>query len=61
MRYRDAWKKVLPNALADLADVTDDPTVRSILAVIAYAKGQHSIAAITLCTEDERLEMLGAA
>lgn len=59
--YRDAWEKVLPKALTDLTDATDDPTVRSILAVIAYAKGQHSIAAITLCTEDERLEMLGAA
>jgi hypothetical protein len=59
--YRDAWKRVLPKALADLTDASDDPTVRSILAVIAYAKGQHSIAAITLCTEDERLEMLGTA
>ncbi len=59
--YRDAWQKVLPKALADLLDATDDPTVRSILAVVAYAKGQHTIAAITLCTEDERWEMLGAA
>jgi hypothetical protein len=59
--YRDAWERVLPKALADLTDATDDLIVRSILAVIAYAKGQLSIAAITLCTEDERLEMLGAA
>jgi len=59
--YRGAWKRVLPQALADLADAADDPTVRSILAVVAYAKGQNSIAAIILCTEDERLEMLGTA
>jgi hypothetical protein len=59
--YRDAWRRVLPKALADLLDASDDPTVRSVLAVIAYGKGQHSIAAFALCTEDERLEMLGAA
>jgi hypothetical protein len=58
-RYRDAWRAVLPKALADLAGATDDQTIRSIFAVVALAKGQHSIAAIMLCTEDERLEMLG--
>jgi hypothetical protein len=60
LSYGKAWATVLPKALADLAGATDDRSVRSILAVIAHAKGQHSIAAITLCTEDERLEMLGA-
>jgi len=59
--YRDAWRKVLPKALADLVDASDDPTVRSVLAVVAYGKGQLSIASFALCTEDERLEMLGAA
>ena len=58
--YRDAWQTVLPKALNDLDGATDDQTVRSIFAVIAHAKGQHSIAAFALCTEDERLEMLGA-
>lgn len=56
--YRSAWENVLPKALVDLRDVTDDPTVRSILAVVAHAKGQHTLATIALCTEDERVEML---
>jgi hypothetical protein len=57
--YRDGWKALLPLALRDLAIVQDDLTVRSILACIAHAKGQHTLAEIALCTEDERLEMLG--
>lgn len=58
--YRRAWDDLLPLALRDLAVVTDDLSVRGILAVIAHAKGQHSLAAIALCTEDERVEMLVA-
>ena len=56
--YQGAWKALLPMALRDLEQVNDDLSVRSILAVIAHAKGQHSLAIIALCTEDERLEML---
>lgn len=58
--YRTAWTSLLPLALRDLGKVQDDLTVRGILAVIAHAKGQHTLAAIALCTEDERLEMLNA-
>jgi hypothetical protein len=45
-------------ALRDLETATDDLVVRSALAVIAHAKGQHTLATIALCTEDERAEML---
>lgn len=58
--YRTAWASLLPLALRDLGKVQDDLTVRGILAVIAHAKGQQTLAAIALCTEDERLEMLNA-
>lgn len=58
--YKDAWAAILPIALRDLSEAQDDLVVRSILAVIAHAKGQHTLAAIALCTEDERAEMLGA-
>lgn len=56
--YSAAWAKVQSFALQHLADAADDELVRSLLAVIAHAKGQHSLAAIALCTEDERSEML---
>lgn len=57
--YCRAWDAILPMALRDLATTTDDLVVRSALAVVAHAKGQHTLATIALCTEDERLEMLG--
>ena len=56
--YTNAWKSILAPALRDLAGASQDELVRSILAVIAHAKGQHSLGAIALCTEDERDEML---
>lgn len=58
--YRTAWAALLPVALRDLSAVHDDLTVRGILAVIAHAKGQHTLATIAMCTEDERAEMLKA-
>ncbi len=58
--YNRAWSALLPLALRDLADARDDLLVRGTLAVIVHAKGQHSLATIALCTEDERAEMLGA-
>jgi len=57
-RYADAWGRVLPLALEHLATATDDLLVRSLIAVAALAKGQRSLAALALCTEDERREML---
>lgn len=57
--YREAWDAVLPLALRHLQEADDDLTVRSALAVVAFAKGQHRLGRIALCTEDEREEMLG--
>ena len=56
--YRTAWAAVVQPALRDLAAADDDLSVRSILAVLAHAKGQHSIAILALLTEDERQELL---
>jgi len=58
--YESAWTAVLPLALRDLLEAQDDSMVRSAIAVVAFAKGQRTLAAIALCTEDERTEMLGA-
>lgn len=57
--YECAWATILPIALRDLGEARDDLVVRSALAVVAHAKGQHTLATIALCTEDERVEMLG--
>ncbi|WP_157136842.1 hypothetical protein [Sphingomonas sp. PAMC 26617] len=58
--YEQAWVAILPMALRDLGQATDDLVVRSTLAVVAHSKGQHTLATMALCTEDERAEMLGA-
>ncbi|QCI93763.1 hypothetical protein [Novosphingobium sp. EMRT-2] len=57
--YSTAWTSVLPFALRDLAGASEDKLVLSLIAVIAHAKGQHTLGALALCTEDERQEMLG--
>lgn len=57
--YKEAWAAILPIALRDLGQSSDDLVVRGALAVVAHAKGQHSLGTIALCTEDERIEMLG--
>lgn len=57
--YSIAWTSVLPLALRDLAEASEDKLVRSLIATIAHAKGQHTLGALALCTEDERQEMLG--
>lgn len=56
--YEHAWTTILQIALRDLGEARGDLVVRGALAVVAHAKGQHTLAAIALCTEDERLEML---
>lgn len=58
--YAEAWTTAQSLALQHLAHASEDKLVCSLLAVIAHAKGQHSLAAIALCTEDERCEMLGS-
>ena len=57
--YANAWKSALQLALRDLAGALEDELVRSLIAAIAHGKGQHTLGAIALCTEDERVEMLG--
>ena len=57
--YKQAWAALLPLASRDLGEATDDIVVRSALAVVARAKGQHTLATNALCTEDEWAEMLG--
>ena len=57
--YEQAWAVIFPMALRDLGAAIDDLVVRSALAVVAHAKRQHTLATIALCTEDERVEMLG--
>jgi hypothetical protein len=56
--YQAAWAAVVGLALRDLAAAEDDLCVRSILAVLAHAKGQHSLATLSLLTEDERQQFL---
>ncbi len=57
--YFQAWEMILSAALEHMKSAADDALVRSLIAVVAHAKKQHSIATIALCTEDERQEMLG--
>lgn len=57
--YRLALRTVIDPALAHLRGADGPETVTSILAVVAHAKGQHSLAALALWTEDERQEALG--
>jgi len=56
--YQAAWAAVVQPALRDLAAAKDDLGVRSILAVLAHSKGQHSLATLALLTENERQEFL---
>lgn len=57
--FEAAMREVVQPALAHLRDADGDAEVRSILAVVAHAKGQPTIGAIALWTEDERSEALG--
>jgi hypothetical protein len=58
-RYRAALQEVLDPALEHLRDAEANETILSILAVIAHAKGQRTLATIALRTENERQEALG--
>ena len=57
--YETAMRGVVRPALAHLRDADGDAEVRSLLAVLAHAKGQSTIGVIALWTEDERSEALG--
>jgi hypothetical protein len=58
LNYERAWAALLPIAIRDLGQSNDDLVVQGAFAVVAHAKGQRSLAAFALCTEDERREML---
>ena len=49
----------LPLALTHLREAEEDLPGRSLLAVVAQAKGQGNLALLALYAEDERREMLG--
>jgi hypothetical protein len=57
--YEAAMREVVQPALAHFERADGDAEVRSILAVLAHAKGQRTIGQIALWTEDERREALG--
>lgn len=57
--YETAMREVVQPALAHLRGAGGDMEVRSILAVLAHAKGQPTIGVMALWTEDERSEALG--
>ena len=57
--YEAAMRTVVQPALSHLSQADGDAEVRSLLATIAHSKGQPTIGAIALWTEDERREALG--
>jgi hypothetical protein len=59
--YNRAWKNLETRALAELPAANDEELVSSILAVLALAKGNVTLARMAMLTEDEREEMLGEA
>jgi hypothetical protein len=58
-RYAAALAEVVEPATGHLRTTDADLEVRSLLATIAQAKGQRTLGAISLWTEDERAEALG--
>jgi hypothetical protein len=56
--YQAAWRAVLGPALRDLATATSDDDVRTILAVLAFSKGQPRLGLIAMKSECEWREML---
>jgi hypothetical protein len=56
--YREALTALFALAVQRLEAAEGDELVRSLIALIALAKGQRSIAQIAFLTEDERQEFL---
>ena len=56
--YESAWRQLVELALSDLHATNDATLVCSTIAVIAFGKGQSTLGAIAMLTEDERKEML---
>ena len=57
--YRSALQDIIQPACEHLQKADGDLEVRSLLAVLAHAKGQRTVGAMTLWTEDERQGALG--
>lgn len=57
--YAMAMSDLVGPATKHLRSTKNDLEVRSLLAVIAQAKGERTLGAIALWTEDERREVLG--
>ena len=58
--YKAAWETLFQLALRDLETEVDETFVTYALAVVALHRGMLSLARLTMCTEDEREEMLKA-
>jgi hypothetical protein len=59
--YETAWKQLEVYALADFPAASSDELIRSILAVLALAKGKRRLARTALLPDDELEEMLSEA
>ena len=58
--YKAAWETLFQLALRDLRTEADEAFVTYALAVLSLHHGMLRLAQITMCTEDEREEMLKA-
>ena len=56
--YLAALRELSDIGMTVLKDVSDPLMVRSILALVAFVKGQTSLGRLALLTEDEQLDML---
>jgi hypothetical protein len=60
--YEAAWRDLVKIGLREMEMAQDPTLITSILAVIAYGKGQATLGRLAIAfTEDERLEMVKAA
>jgi hypothetical protein len=59
--YETAWQQLEVHALAEFPTASSDELIRSILAVLALAKGKRRLARTALLTNDELEDMLSEA
>jgi hypothetical protein len=53
--YEEAWARLLPMALADLAAEQDGVTLRAILGVVALAKGARKLGALMAFSDESQI------
>jgi hypothetical protein len=53
--YRAAWQQLLTIAMRDLRDVSDRPTLRSILGAVALAKGDVKLGALVAYSDESEV------